>query len=94
MFKQQPDGREIATRLHAAGIPVQKVVRKRQTGYYIAEFFVPNLEAEIDPAVVWARAIRRCFHEQVMIIQTQDTTAEWRPGKPVICAAVTFTLHE
>lgn len=92
MSKPQLDGREIASRLNRAGIPVQKVVRKRHSGYYTAEFFVPNMETEVAAAAVWARAIQRCFHEAV-IINTHDTTADWRPGSPVICAAVTFALY-
>ncbi len=92
MFKSHPDGRELALRLHSVGIPVQKVVRKRQSGYYTAEFFVPNLETEIEPAAVWARLIQRCFDGHATIIAAQDTIADWRPGKPVICAIVTFAL--
>lgn len=93
MFKSQPDGREVATRLQAMGIPVQKVVRKRHSGYYSAEFFVPNLETEVESAMVWARTIQRCFNDAVTIIAAEDTTADWRPGTPVICAVVTFMLH-
>jgi hypothetical protein len=93
MFKPQPDGREVALRLQSVGIPVQKVVRKRLSGHYTAEFFVPDMQAEVAAAAVWASAIQRYFHDEVTIINTHDTTAAWRPGNPVICAVVTFALR-
>lgn len=80
--------------LQEAGIPVQKVVRKRNNGYFMADFFVPDMQTPVASSAQWANRIRRQFDQQVTIINTNDTVATWRPGQPTIYATVTFDLHE
>lgn len=80
--------------LQKADIRPQKVVKKRRTGYYTAEFFVPGMEEPIAPSATHAARLQAQFPERVRIIQTRDTTADWRPGKPVIWATVTFEIND
>jgi len=75
--------------LQSAGIDVQKVERKRSTGHYIADFYVPEMRDPVPPASTWARAIAQAG---LRVLGTADTVADWRPDQPVICATVTFTL--
>jgi hypothetical protein len=86
------NGREMQQRLEYAGIHAQKVVRKRESGYYTADFYEPNMQSSIPPAQVFARQIQQRFPGKVAIIQTRDTRADWRPGSPVILASVTFDI--
>lgn len=86
-------GRAMRQRLASLGIPVQKVVRKQRSGDYVADFFVPNLHEPIAPSNEWAHEIRRRLPD-VAILETHDTIADWRPGRPVIHATVVFRLSE
>lgn len=82
-------GRAMCRHLVSLGIDVQKVVRKRETGDYVADFFVPQMQNPIAPAREWARQIRRVL-PSASIIDTHDTVASWRAGEPVIYATVAF----
>lgn len=79
--------------LVALGVAAQKVVRKQETGDYVADFFIPEMDDPIPPATEWARQIRRVLPE-AHIIDTHDTIAAWRAGQPVIYATVVFQLSE
>ncbi|MGB1288183.1 MAG: hypothetical protein ACPG7F_16720 [Aggregatilineales bacterium] len=79
--------------LKNVNIDVQKVVRKRRTGYYMADFFVPDMQSATASASIWARALRQEFPQSIDIIDTKDTVAAWRPGQPIICATVTFAVR-
>jgi hypothetical protein len=79
--------------LKTLGITAQKIVRKRETGDYVAEFFVPEMAVAIPPANEWAERIMEALpHAQ--IITTHDTIAAWRPNRPVIYATVIFQLAD
>lgn len=82
-------GRAMSRHLISLGIDVQKVVRKRETGDYVADFFVPQMQTPIAPAQEWARKIRRVL-PSASIVDTHDTIASWRVGQPVIYATVAF----
>lgn len=79
--------------LVSLGIPAQKVIRKQDTGDYVADFFVPTMSEAIKPAKEWAELIK-VEMPSVRIIDTHDTIAVWRPEKPVIYATVIFQLPE
>jgi hypothetical protein len=85
----KPTGPEMLAYLNSAGIAAQKVVCRRRNKHYVAEFYVPEMRQPVRPAGEWAREIARHGLE---IIAAEDTVADWRPGRPVICATVTFTL--
>lgn len=87
------NGREMQTRLERSGIRAQKVVKRRFTGHYTAEFYVPNLEAAVPAAREWARRIEQGLGGAIEIIEVRDTRADWRPGKPIIAASVTFAVN-
>jgi hypothetical protein len=86
-------GRALQRHLKALGIPAQKLVRKRETGDYVAEFFVPEMDEPIEPSRVWAKRIRAIL-PNATIIDTHDTIASWRPDTPVIYATVIFQLQD
>ena len=86
-------GRAMQRHLETCGIAAQKIVRKRDTGVYVAEFFVPEMSAEIDSSKVWAKRIRASL-PQATIIDTHDTIASWRDDNPVIFATVIFQLQD
>lgn len=77
--------------LETLGVVAQKIVRKRETGDYVAEFFVPEMAVAIPPADEWAERILDALPD-AKIINTHDTIAAWRPAKPVIYATVIFQL--
>jgi len=79
--------------LVASGVAAQKVVRKRETGDYVADFFIPEMDDPIPPASEWAMQIRRVLPD-ARILDTHDTIAAWRSGEPVIYATVVFRLSE
>ena len=93
-FNRDLNGREMQARLERAGIRPQKVVRKRETGFYMADFYVPEMQSAVPPARSWATEIERHFPGQVQIIQTDDMRAEWRDGQPIIAATVTFSFRQ
>lgn len=82
-------GRAMCRHLMSLGVVVQKVVRKRETGDYVADFFIPDMDDAIAPASQWAQVIRRALPD-AKIIDTHDTIASWRPDQPVIHATVVF----
>lgn len=84
-------GRAMQRHLVSLGIAAQKVVRKRETEAYVAEFFVPNMESAIASSQEWALSIRQAL-PHAHIIDTHDTIAAWRPDKPIIHATVVFHL--
>ena len=85
-------GRAMYRHLVSLGIDVQKVVRKRETGNYVADFFVPQMQKPIDSADEWARRINHVL-PTASIVDTHDTIADWRIGQPVIHASVAFTIN-
>lgn len=86
-------GREMCRHLETLGVVAQKVVRKRETGDYVAEFFVPEMAVAIPPAEEWAQCILEVLPD-AFIINKHNTIAAWRPGKPVIYATVIFQLAD
>lgn len=84
-------GRAMCKHLASLGIPAQKIVRKQETGDYVADFFVPELSEPIAPAKEWAERIKAVMPD-VRIIDTHDTIAAWRPNQPVIYATVIFQV--
>lgn len=87
-----PTGPEMQSQLKQAGIPAQKVVRRRDTGHYIADFFVPGMSDPVKSSAVWARSIEQ--HLGLTVINISDTVAAWRADKPIIWASVTFTISQ
>jgi len=90
-MKQQkaPSGSVICRRLQKAGVPIQKVVRRVDTGDYIAEAYHPGMELPVESSFAIASQIQAVVDE-VRIISCNDKIAEWRDGQPVIWASVTF----
>jgi hypothetical protein len=86
-------GRAMCRHLVSLGVPAQKIVRKQDTGDYVADFFVPEMSEPVAPAKEWAKRIREVM-PHARIIDTHDTIAVWRPNQPVIYATVIFQLTE
>lgn len=86
-------GRAMCRHLVSLGVAAQKVVRKQETGEYVADFFVPEMDDAILPAKTWAQRISEAL-PNAHIIRVHDTIAGWRPEQPVICATVTFRWLE
>lgn len=86
-------GRAMCRHLISSGVSAQKVVRKRETGNYVADFFIPEMDEAIPPADEWAEQIRRVL-PTAHILDTHDTVASWRTGQPVIYATVIFRWSE
>ena len=89
--------------LIALGIPAQHVIRKRSTGEYVADFFVPP--AELEPitrehAVLPAQTYADMLREKVpgaRITRLGEWKTDWRrdPAEQVRYEAlVAFTLAE
>jgi hypothetical protein len=87
-----PTGPDMQVRLRQVGIEAQKVVRQRETGFYIADFYVPGMEMPIRPSQDWAYIIQQRLPD-LTVIDTSDTVAGWRSDKPVIWASVTFVMR-
>lgn len=85
-------GRAMCKHLVSLGIPAQKIVRKQETGEYVAEFFVPEMSEPVAPAREWASKITEAL-PLARIIDTHDTFASWRENQPVIYATVIFKLE-
>lgn len=79
--------------LVSLGVPAQKIIRKIETGDYVADFFVPDMSEPIAPAEEWAKRIQAVM-PNVRIIDTHNTIAAWRKGQPVIYATVIFKLED
>lgn len=86
-------GRAMCRHLVSLGVPAQKIVRKQETGDYVADFFVPEMTEPVASGKVWAERIKAVM-PHVRIIDTHDTIAAWRPGQPVIYATVIFHIPE
>jgi poly-gamma-glutamate capsule biosynthesis protein CapA/YwtB (metallophosphatase superfamily) len=86
-------GRALCRHLTSLGVPAQKIVRKQETGDYLADFFVPEMTEPVAPAKEWARRIQEVL-PSARIIDTHDTIAAWRPNRPVIYATVIFKLED
>lgn len=87
--QQTPSGPVMYRRLKKAGIPVQKVVRRMDTGDYIAEAYHPGMEQPVESSFSIASQIQAMI-DGVRVISCNDKIAEWRDGQPVIWASVTF----
>jgi len=85
-------GREMQAYLKKRGVAstLRKVVKRRFTGHYTAEFYAPNLDSSVASATEFAKQIEKAL--PVEVIEARDTRAEWRPGKPIIAASVTFAV--
>jgi hypothetical protein len=88
------NGRAMATLLSEAGIRAQKVIRKRESDTYIADFYTPEMKTDVPSAQQWAKEIKQTFPGKVTIIQLDDLRADWREGCPIIAATVTFTFKD
>ena len=88
-YQKAPSGPVMCRRLQKAGVPIQKVVRRLETGDYIAEAYHPGMEHPVDSAFAIANQIQS-VEEHVRIVSCSDKIAEWRDGQPVIWASVTF----
>jgi len=86
-------GQAMRRHLGSLGLYAQKIVRKKGTGYYVADFYVPEMAEAIPCAQSWAQHIQALL-PGAEVIATQDTVADWRPGQPVIYATVVFRLCE
>jgi hypothetical protein len=79
--------------LRHAGIPAQKVTRKRRSGHYIANFYTPEMGVAVPSSREWERRLVASFPNQVEIVDRHDTVATWRQGTPTISASVTFRFR-
>ena len=86
-------GRAMQRHLEAMGLCAQKIVQKRDTGHYVAEFFIPGMKEPVESSVIWAGRICGMLPD-VVIIQTHDTCAQWREDCPVIVATVVFDFSD
>lgn len=91
-LRQKPSGPMMRDYLRSVGIEAQQVTQRRETGHYVAEFYQNKMQAPVEPSQAWANVIRERLSNSV-IIDRYDTIADWRPGKPVIWASVTFTVE-
>ena len=87
--KKAPSSSVMCRRLQKAGIPIQKVVRRFESGDYIAEAYHPGMEHPVESAFAIANQIQAVVND-VRIVSCSDKIAEWRDGQPVIWASVTF----
>ncbi len=90
--QKTPSGPVMCRRLKKAGIPVQKVVRRLDTGEYIAEAYHPGMEHPVESSFSIASKIQAMI-DGVRVVSCNDKIAEWRDGQPVIWASVTFQWH-
>src|SRR5829696_176737 len=94
--KRQPSqGKRVLAALREQGIEAGNVIRDRRSGIYAVKFGAPNPNhfngRGTDPAQVWANRIQSSF-EDVEIVGTYDSVADWRPQKPVLFATVFIRL--
>lgn len=93
IFTGLVSGRAMCRHLVSLGVPAQKIVRKQETGDYVADFFVPEMQEPVAPAEEWAKQIQAAL-PSAQIIDIHNTRANWRPGNPVIYSTVIFRLEE
>src|SRR5690554_3572205 len=95
--REPVQGKRLLTALRARGIEADNVTRNRRTGVYTVKFAAPNMNnfysRGTDPAIVWAQRIEACF-DDVEIIDTYDSVAEWRPQQPILFATVFLRVIE
>lgn len=78
-------------RLQKAGIPIKKVVRRVDSGDYVAEAYHPGMQDPVESSFSIANQIQSVI-DGVRVISCNDKIAEWRDGQPVIWASVTFKM--
>ena len=87
----ETQGQGLLVLLRARGIDAGNVTRNRRTGVYAVQFAAPDVNnfngSGTAPAQQWASKISACF-DSVEIVDTHDSVADWRPGKPVLFATV------
>lgn len=95
--REPVQGKRLLSALRARGIEADNVTRNRRTGVYTVKFAAPNMNnfysRGTDSARVWAERIEACF-DDVEIIDTYDSVAEWRPQQPVLFATVFLRVIE
>src|SRR4051794_17361172 len=94
--KRQPSqGKKVLAALREQGIEADNVTRDRRSGVYVVKFGAPNPNnfngRGTDPAQVWANRIQSSL-DDVEIVSTYDSVADWRPQKPVLFATVLIRL--
>jgi hypothetical protein len=82
-------GPQLRQYLQQFDIDPQIVVCERDSGQYIADWYVPEMKAPVWPAEVYADMLRAVL-PGVRIVNTIDTIAAWRDDQPVINAMVRF----
>lgn len=91
MITARPRTHEVRQILEQAGVPVSEVLRKNDPtkhGYgYVASFY----GEETERGEQYAAQIQRSING-LRIVSTHSTVAHWRPGQPVISAAVYFDV--
>ena len=87
--QKAPSGPVMCRRLQKAGIPIQKVVRRLESGDYIAEAYHPGMEQAVESAFSLA-SLMQAAETRIRVVSCSDKIAEWRDGQPVIWASVTF----
>lgn len=89
--RQRAQGKRLLDVLAEAGIEADNVTRNRRTGIHTIQFFAANcLQFDAPgtlPASAWARRIEAAGIGAT-VVDTYQTVAEWRPGKPVLSALV------
>lgn len=95
--REPVQGKRLLHALRARGIEADNVTRNRRTGVYTVKFAAPNMSnfyaRGTDSARVWAQRIEDCF-DDVEIIDTYDSVAEWRPQQPILFATVFLRVIE
>ena len=89
--KKAPSSSVMCRRLQNAGIPIKKVVRRVESGDYIAEAYHPGMQDPVESSFAIANQIQSVL-DGARVISCNDKIAEWRDGQPVIWASVTFKM--
>lgn len=90
-LRQKPSGPMMRDQLRSMGIEAQQVTQRRETGFYVAEFYHNKMQSPVESSHQWAEVIHQRLANST-IIDRYDTVADWRDGKPVIWASVTFRV--
>jgi len=89
--QRTPSGSVLCRRLQKAGIPVKKVVRRIDSGDYIAEVYHPGMQEPVESSFTLASQMQSVI-DNIRVVSCNDKIAEWRDGQPVIWASVTFKM--
>lgn len=89
--QKKPSGPMMCRHLQNAGIPVRKVVRRIDSGDYVAEVYNPGMNDAVESSFIIANQIQSRI-TGARVISCNDKIAEWRDGQPVIWASVTFKM--